>query len=338
MIVKNIELPMSLLQLACLSIRLDEEHIQFHTINEEYTFYHSGYRGEKSLIYYLKSIDSPNIFIIPNVRLKTPSGYFQVDALILTPWFILIIEVKNFTGVVRFDHGFGQMFCEIKGVERAYQDPIVQVDNQVFHLQNWLITKGITGIPIESLVVFTSNHVTLTRSGDMPVDERIIYVGKLIEKFVLLQNKYEKLFLTKSKLTKVANMIKNEHTPQHSNMMKKFNLTPRDLRPGVICSQCLKLPMRRIHGMWLCSFCNNKSKNAHLNAFKDFYLLFKPTITNREARWLLQVNSAKVVNSLLKQLAIRHENDYRYRKYFFKYDLQMDYNYLFDYKNMSKGL
>ncbi|WP_318506813.1 nuclease-related domain-containing protein [Bacillus sp. T3] len=55
----------------------------------------SGYNGEKQIDYYLKNLKKENCFIFAGIRLELDGQAFQIDTLIVTPFFILIIESKN---------------------------------------------------------------------------------------------------------------------------------------------------------------------------------------------------------------------------------------------------
>lgn len=334
-IVKGHEVPITLLQLAALLNRLEPSHPQYQLISDELSIYQSGYRGESSLDYYLNPVDAKEQFILHSLRIAEHST-FQVDSLVLSPNFFLIIEVKNFTGLVTFDHGFGQMKRSINGEERVFKDPIAQVDSQVFHFQKWLMDHGYSGIPIETLVVFVSNYVNLTRTDGIEVDERIIHAGKFIERFQSLKQKYPHTLLSHQQLANLAYQIKNKNKPLHMDILKKYNLSARDIQPGVICQECRHLPMIRVYGRWQCPHCQNISRDAHINALKDFQLLFKKTIANREARWMLQVGDVQVISKLLKKEGFKFSGYKKDRTYYLNFNFQKDFGYLLKKENNSR--
>ncbi|TFB22805.1 hypothetical protein E3U55_06095 [Filobacillus milosensis] len=327
MIIKSREIPITLLQLASLKQRIESTHLQFQTIIDDHVIYQSGYRGELAFDYYLKAIDGEKICLLHSLRIVGPNA-FQMDTLILTPSFFLIVEVKNFTGTIEFDHEFGQMTQYSNGRTRSFKDPISQVDNQTFHLQNWLMQQGIAAVPIESLVVFVSNHVHLTRKGDQEVDKRIIRAGKFIEKYQELKGKHSAPILTHQQLVNLAHMLKNRHAPLHIDVFKKYNLTLNDIGPGAPCLNCSYIPMDRIYGRWLCPKCQTISRDAHLYALKDFQLLVKDHISNREARWMLQVDDILLVSKLLKKSGLPFTGYKKDRVYNLNFDFQKDYAHL----------
>ncbi|SEB00377.1 Nuclease-related domain-containing protein [Thalassobacillus cyri] len=327
MLIKSHEVPEALLNLLAIQRRLASDHPQYAGVKTDLAMYQSGYRGELALDYHLNFLDEKESFILHGVRLQN-RNFFQIDTLVLTNKFFLIVEVKNLTGVIRFDHGFGQMTQERYGENRPFKDPIAQADNQAFQLQSWLIKQEIRSIPIETLVVFVSSNVHLTRVGESCVDDRIIHAGKLNEVFKTLHQKYQRPLLELHEIRKLAIRMKKQNQPLRLDMMKKYKLTASDIVPGVICESCGGLPMIRKNGIWECRGCGHQNKNSHLETFKDFQLLFKDTISNREARWLLQLDDQQVMSKILGRSGLQHNGGIKGRRYFLNYDYQKDYFYL----------
>ena len=333
MIVKEREIPQSLLQLIAIKNRLANNHPQISFVTDDLLNQLSGYRGENSLDYYLKAVDEKNIYILHSVRLLHQQ-YFQMDTIILTPYFILVIEVKNYRGQVAFDHQFGQMQRITNGMEQTFKDPITQIETQALHLQNWLLSKGISGLPVETLVVFSNNHVKLTRSGELDVDDRIIRASKLIERINLLKKNYSNQVLSPYRIQQLAHLMKSESKPLLTNQLQKYQLTQNDIIPGVICPACHQNTMNRTHGRWECHKCLSTNKMAHRSALKEYQLLFlRKTITNREARWMMQVESLEMMSKLLIRMKLDYQGEKRHRKYYLNFDYQTDYHYLLDTLN-----
>ncbi|MGP4073496.1 nuclease-related domain-containing protein [Piscibacillus sp. B03] len=327
MIVKTHEIPIPLLQLAGLKKRVETTHPQFPVIADDHTIHQSGYRGELAFDYYLRAIDDEETAILNGLRV-VGSNPFQMDNLILNPYFFTLAEVKNFSGTIEFDHEFGQMTQHSNGRTRSFKDPINQVDTQIFHLQNWLMQHGYSAIPIVALVIFVSNNVHLSRADSHAVDPRIIRPGKFIEKYQELKQKFTTRVLSDQQLINLSRFLKKHHRPLRLDVLKKYHLTAKDIRPGAPCPECYYLPAVRLHGRWSCPSCQWVGKDAHHLAFKDFQLLYKDTITNREARWLLQVDDIQVVSKLLKSAEFQATGSRKGRVYHLNYDFQKDYNHL----------
>ncbi len=67
---------------------------------------------------------------------------------------MVIIEVKNISGILLFDEKFNQLIrINNKGVEERFPSPINQVWNQKEQLTKWLHKHSVKIPPIETLVV-----------------------------------------------------------------------------------------------------------------------------------------------------------------------------------------
>ncbi|KQL51182.1 hypothetical protein AN964_19460 [Heyndrickxia shackletonii] len=62
--------------------------------------------------------------------------------------------------------------------------------------------------------------------------------------------------------------------------------------------------MEKTRRKWNCPQCGHFSKIALTETLKDFYLLFQPNITNKEAREFLQISSESTIRRLLLDLGI----------------------------------
>ena len=327
MLMKNHEIPLALLKLAALKRRLPTNHHHYQRVVSDWSIYRAGYRGELALDYYLHRLNHNRNYMIHDVRLRKQQT-FQMDTIILNPNFFLIIEVKNISGSVNFDHAFGQMTRTIDGKVHSFQDPIVQVETQAHHLQQWLLQSGMTGIPIETLVVFVNNHVQLNRSDQNAVDPRIIHVHKLADTYEQLNEKYTKNRLSHQELQTIGKKMIEENKPLDVNVLEKYQLTVDDIEPGVICPACETPPMQRKRGYWKCESCGHRSQTAHLAALQDFHLLFDDQITNKQARWLFQIDSRKIARSLLQQTSLQLIGKNKGASYQLDYDPQRDFAYL----------
>ncbi|MFC7063339.1 nuclease-related domain-containing protein [Halobacillus seohaensis] len=158
----------------------------------------AGYNGEQSLLFHTNLLASAEVHILNDIRLQTPHYITQLDTLILTPTFALIIETKNFAGQLYFDHTFKQVKRTLNGKVENFMDPTVQVDLQRDSLKQWILHDDLpTDYPIETLVVI-SNPSTLIEASKFNYDvrKRVIHAHMLRTKFQELQLKYTNHFLS----------------------------------------------------------------------------------------------------------------------------------------------
>lgn len=109
--------------------RLPDQHPLKQQIAEDGKKPLASFKGKKDLKYYLDFFPD-DCFIYHDLRLKNEQTYFQMDYVILTSNFALIIECKNFYGELHFDTSFNQMVRTINDQSEAFIDPISQVRRQ----------------------------------------------------------------------------------------------------------------------------------------------------------------------------------------------------------------
>ncbi len=135
MIMKERGIPLAIQTLEALARRLPLYHPSYEIIKSN----KAGLRGEQSLDYYLQELDQESFGIFHDIRLTTSNYPFQMDTLILTNHFALIIEVKNISGTLHFDQKFNQLIrVSQDGREKGFPDPFSQVSQQQKRLQDWL--------------------------------------------------------------------------------------------------------------------------------------------------------------------------------------------------------
>ena len=330
---KSPEIPIPLLRLLAYKRNLPPKHPAHVKLNDEIAPYSSGHFGEKTIDYYINLIPNQTFSAIHTLRIPVNFKYFQMDTLLKTNKFLIIVEVKNHTGDIEIDHDFGTM---TQNGTKSFQDPISQVENQTIQLKTWLRLNGYPPIPIENLVVFTNRNVRLIRTGTQEIDPRIISGYRLTSKLQEILNKYEHA-PSYPQMNKIITHLKKANEPLDSKLMNKIGLTIKDLAPGVKCPQCSFSIMKRIYGNWLCPTCKHTDKQAHVYQIKDYYLIFGPTITNSQARYWLNHDSPYTIRDILKSSSIKKISDKRHTVHEIKFDYQKDFNYLLEYNKQNIG-
>lgn len=316
MIKKERKVPSKIRKLEALLRRLPPSHPKYREIEGELAKSRAGYKGEQSLDYYLSFLPQQEVFIFHDLRLPHNNYFFQVDTLIVTPSFILILEVKHIAGTLLFDHGFHQLIRTLNGTEDVFPDPILQVHRQATQLAAWLEQHKYPQIPIESLVVIT-HSATLLKSTPIHSNriQSVIRSDNLHEKFQALQYLHRDNKLSKKDLRKLSSLLLKANTPPKLDILQQFHITYSELVKGVYCPACHVQPMERIFGKWQCLQCGSTSKYAHVAALQDYALLVKPSITNRECREFLQVSSITIAKKLLAAMDMPYTGTTKARAY-----------------------
>jgi hypothetical protein len=225
-----------------------------------------------------------------------------------------MIEVKNISGTVIFDSEYNQIIRIKNGKEEAFSDPIVQSEYHLQQLRAWLEYNRFPKIPIEYLIVISNPH-TLIKSSSTHIESRVIHSATIPKKIDALKKQFTKKYFTKELKIKLSQKLITNHEPLNINIVKYFQISLEDIVKGVICEKCDSLPMKRIKGKWHCSNYGGISKNAHISSLNDYFLLIRPTITNRELRDFLCLPSRFIATSLLRSLDFQSSEERKSRKY-----------------------
>ncbi|TFB24481.1 hypothetical protein E3U55_03005 [Filobacillus milosensis] len=320
MVVKDHEVPLNLLSAISIYLRLSELYPNLQSVYNEILTYYSGYKGELALDYYLKFIDQKSRSILHSLRLPFINTFYQIDTLLLSANFFLMIEVKNLTGHIRFNHEKGRMYQQTEFEEKSYQDPLLQSNTHLHQFKSFLHNRGLGHVPVESLIVFVNQNARLSDDRD----DSIIYGFQLMQKFEEILKKYPNSTISQTAIKQLQSALIKLNTPLHSNMLKQLGIMPNELLYGVICPTCMKLPMQRPFGTWLCPHCKNSDPKAHMRAFIEYTLLFSQFITNRQARKLLRLDSPDIIQKLFKKANFPHQGENRHRKYELNFNLQKE--------------
>ncbi|RJS60416.1 nuclease-related domain-containing protein [Bacillus sp. PK3_68] len=313
MIVKKRDKPLKILKLEALLRRLPSDHPYIYKIKKDLAKSYAGYRGEKSLDYYFKILPERNYFIFHDIRLPFKKGlFFQLDTLILTPYFFLILEVKNISGILTFDQTFHQLIRTLNETEEAFPDPILQVQRQASQFMSWLSTVNFPTVPLDTLVVI-SNSSSVIKSAPA---NKVIRPDMIFDTMQKLYNLYPDRVKNVKELQKLSILLLESNTECNQDVLKLYNIDQLDILPGVYCDYCKALSMIRSRGGWVCRICGQLSRQAHIQALIDYYLLLGETITNQQFRRFLSFSSISVATKLLAELKLEHKGVWKSRAYY----------------------
>ncbi|MDX8345941.1 nuclease-related domain-containing protein [Rossellomorea sp. YZS02] len=308
MICKELKIPIILEKTEALSVRIVKNHPRVPLIEKDLRKRRAGYNGESTIYYHLTFLRDKRYKIFYNVRLPIFSNHFQMDFLILTPFYILIIEVKNISGMVTIDPFIKQLTRTHKGVTEGVVDPVSQVQRYKLLIHKWFITHRIKHPPIEHLVVFSNPSTTLNYTVSPAPDDpykQIIHPQNIIDKIKELNEKRPTPTVTEKELLKMKKLILKKHEEPEIDILTAYSLSKNDILTGVRCDNCQHIPMIRVSAAWYCPKCNNSSKTAHTKAIQEYFLLINNHLTNREIRNFLHLNSRNTAYKLLKSFHLQ---------------------------------
>ncbi|RXT05333.1 hypothetical protein [Ammoniphilus sp. CFH 90114] len=187
----------------------------------------------------------------------------------------------------------------------SFSDPVTQTRRQKIQLLKWLKEQRIKPCPIETLVSIGDPSTLLeTNPGMHKIFEKILQAEQIPERIVQLEKEQKEKLLTPYMIQKISDLIVQEQQQYKSkqfNILERYSLTSSDLTLGVRCLTCHHIPMQRIHGSWYCPQCRQVNKLAHQETIKD-HLYLHETISNKECRQLLHLESINATTRLLRKM------------------------------------
>lgn len=315
MIVKRLEKPLLIPKLEALLTRIVPSHEKIPFIQSDLQKNHAGYRGEKSLSFTFSFLPEKEYHILHDLRLFDGKHYFQMDVLILSTKYLLLLEVKNISGELHFDTKFNQLIRTKGGKKTAFPDPLIQIKRLKGQLQQ--VLKLDPSIPIYSLIIMTNpSSIITTNSSKHPLANQILHSSYLPFQMEQISESLSHHALDIPSIKNIIKKLKKKHTPLNFSVLSKYNLERKHIQDGVICKNCSYLPMSRINANWYCPKCGFKDKNAHLHALQDYYYLYGETITNQQAKKILQIDSTSLAIRLLKSATTKSTLTGKKKTYF----------------------
>lgn len=297
--INEANLPIRLQKEEALLQRLPKSHPKYEKIRKSIAKRRAGHQGELNVDYHLSYLPTNKFTILPDLHLKNANKKFQIDRLLLSPNLILNIEIKNLAGTLFFDRDSKQLIQTYNNKEKGYPNPMEQAKRQLFNLTNWLQKHKLTHPPLDYFVTI-SFPSTILRSNDRSFFQKVFHAEHLVKKIKEIEQLHPNPIIDDKILRKMKRTFLKENSPSNSSILDVWEIDVKDILLGVQCPRCSRLPMSRQYGVWFCSSCNSTSKDAHIQAIHDYFLLMKSSITNKECREFLSIPSRRVAENILK--------------------------------------
>lgn len=300
--------------------RIPANHPQIPEIEIDNGRSEAGYIGEKKLDYFLDQLPEKDYYIFQGLRLPNGKSYFQIDALIFTLSYGLIIEAKNLKGELDFNKGHDQLIQKNYDKQKSHDDPCLQAQFQVRQLKELLRKHQFPTIPLEYLVLMSNPNSVILSAENSEARKRVCRGRRVVFKIEEFTSMYKEEQLDRDLIRKLSRFLIKKHTEPSYDIEKLYNIPRSELLTGVHCPQCRYLSMNYHQGSWLCPSCGVKSRDAHLQALKDYFLLFGPSITNQQFREFLHLSSGDIANKMLRKLKLPSTGLNKHRIYQLSWD------------------
>ncbi|MDR6121039.1 hypothetical protein QFZ87_000636 [Bacillus sp. SLBN-46] len=316
MIAQEMRITPRMEKLEALIRRLSELNPKYPEVVAEYKRRMAGYRGEKSVYFYLTMLPNKDYLIFHGLRLFDGQYYFQMDFLLLCANFAMVLEVKNMAGELSFEKEFNQTLCKRNGTEERVKNPVLQAKLQAKKLKVWLREHNCLEIPIHYYFV-NSNEKTFIKAEPRndQMTQHICNSENVLERIDQIAAYYKNDRLDKKELKKIKRLLLTNHTPDDPNILQAYDLSPKDIPTGVQCPDCFTIPMIYKGGKWCCVKCNLTSKTAHVPTINDYFLLIKPSFTNAEICEFLHIPTIHIGYKIIKSMNLPSTGTFKNRVY-----------------------
>jgi ribosomal protein L37AE/L43A len=325
LIEKDREYPLRLIMYDALLERILKNHLKIPLIEQDYKAWRAGYKGELQTDYRLSFLPEKGYHIFRDLRLADEDWHFQIDTLILTLRYILLIETKNYSGTLFFDKDSEQIIQTKVDIEKSYDNPITQVTMQAWHLKRWLKHYKFQVPPIYHLVVI-SNSSTIIKTNDRSLNKVVVKGDVLLNRVLQIDGFNSNTIFTEKEVRKLSKLLLKKHTPHHPDILKPYSLTQADLQTGVQCPSCQTFGMQRDKWLWKCPVCKHKSQKAHYKTIKDYFLLINPSIHNQAFRGFANCLSIKTASNILSSMNLPSTGTKKGRIYHMPPDIETFFN------------
>lgn len=297
MLILDRKTPKSILLHEALLRRLDPNDKDYTYFQDSLTRLKVGYEGENRVD--REWVEMPYLnehYLLLNYEIENEFGFpHQIDTILLTKHFVLLLEVKNISGRVDYEEEKHQ-FIRIRsnGVQDILMNPIDQL-NRHEELLERLLLKMKCPLPIEKAIIMANPSTVI---GSVPTSPPIFHASGL-RTYVKKCMVRHKNMITSSQLERLAKYLLSNKKARKLDL----NISMDRIRKGVLCDNCsFQVVMKYQRGSWTCPKCGNRSKRAFLIALNDYRLLIDEKITNGEFRDFFQVESMQVTSKILSRL------------------------------------
>lgn len=229
----------------------------------------------------------------------------------MTPWYGVVLEVKNIGGTLDFRDNPPQLIrTREDGHKDGFDSPVVQLERNCELLNEWLRCRNIQ-LPIYGAIVLAYPKQMVAVP---PAKAKILFPNLIPSYLKSLPQKAKKLDHD------TFNWLSAELVINHQMFIPKpisdsYKIPYGDFQNGVWCEVCDRIGMIKHPRTWYCPNCEAKNSLAFQKTLREWFLLFGGQITNRECRAFLQVDDKYTANRILKSMNLASEGTYRDRSY-----------------------
>lgn len=292
--------------------RLPIYHPKQETVEDLLKSSKAGFGGEQRLDELMKHFDPDYEYLIIQDLSISKDAELQVDTVLLTRSCIILLEVKNISGRLKFSVNPSALHQTTQnGKERGYKSPLVQME-----VIKWKFEKVLKSLkyslPIHTFVViaYPNQIVENTPPGSI--------IWSADEVMIRLQNfRMPPERVTSDELLRLGQQLvalSAEYSP--FPLAPKINIHLDELEKGVFCPKCKFTKMLKIHRTWKCHECEMTDSEAHHEAIREWFMIIKPTISVAECKDFLGLEYASTARNFLTHPRYKKAGSNKTRRYY----------------------
>lgn len=298
-----------------LLLRLKPTSSEYKAVYKQFDSRRAGYNGECNVDRQLSKL-SPieNFTVLQDITIQiNPQWTIQVDTLIITDKYLLILEIKSYRGILHFEedpHALIQVTEEETFVRRC---PQLQAMGYVDGLKEWLRERGFN-------VPFYVNLVLGFPTAQVKTSPKLIRLlqAEQVPNRIRELNRTTPTVLNKEEVLRLVSLLKAANNPLFVfPLATYYRIDPSLIKKGIICDECGSLLRKRNHIYWECPSCLVISNEAPHKAISDWLWIMKPTITNEECRSWLGLKDKYAASYLLRHSTLEKLGNNRSSRYRF---------------------
>lgn len=295
--------------------RLPEDYPRKAELNLAQQLYRitAGYSGETKVDRYLELFEFPeSSTILTNVHLALSPGHsFQIDTLIITERYVLILEIKNIKGNLYFKSDPHHLIRELDGEETIMECPFTQLEVAKENLQIWFAQRDIK-LEVHGQVVLANKNAVVKEA---PPNAPILYLKRLA---IILREK-ERLLIkyNSAHLQKMRNLIhQNQYVYNVFPLCNYYGIDPSLLKRGQLCSQCNESMAYKTRRIRYCERCKRIESNNPDESIQDWFMLVSNSISNRQCRDFFLLKNKDGAYYILKSMQLYKEGKSTATRYY----------------------
>ena len=282
------------LYIEVLAKRILPDDIEASAIQQEFHRLEAGFAGEMKLKqtlsdYYFKT----DHHIFYNFECMNDNGFsHQMDAVLVTSYFIVIFEVKLLSGVLFYKPAQHEFYRIHNEKRENFRNPLDQVYRHQLFLEQCLRKWQIT-IPVYFAVVIANQQAILDES----LENFPIFHISGVPNFI------ENLYRNTAKSNANISMIVAKLNQLYQTLPPRRSISLDRLRKGVLCRQCdYKNVMDYHYGTFTCNVCRAKSRDVLFETLFHYRILMGEKISNRQFREFFGMMNIKTCSNILSRL------------------------------------